>query len=339
MITPRRLIENELMKEVISIRVDTLWKMLWQKNRGILPGIYEEGATGKLDNKGAIFIPGGLIYQDVDEIPIRYDNHTTMTTEIFREKIRNAMQNDNATLLYPDGIASGINLDGGFFSKAAKRIYSFKRAAFRRKAKIGSHKHLKINPDDIIHSHCPTYMHHPHGARTRISTCASVGLIDPPLFFAYCETQLNLSDEDAEQFARRLDDAQDPVKANRNNVLYPPCIIVCHDTRYKENNLTGLIRLLGIGKFGEFATFTLEQLNQTLINEIKRRNQSYTDEDIFAEYDDIRVLGILRIYARTNPGKRIQRYSMHIISPQKYLGLDLDQIRQIARKRYNLREA
>lgn len=338
MIIPKRLIENELMKEIISIRVDTLWKMLEQKKSGFLPGVYEEGATGKLDNKGAIFIPGGLVHQDVDEIPISYDNHTAMTSEVFREKVRKAMQYDNATLLYPDGIATGINLDGGFFSKAAKRIYTFKRAAFRRKTKIGSHKHLKINPEDIIHSHCPPYMHQPHGARTRISTCASVGLIDPPLFFAYCETYFNLSGEEAEQFAQRLDKAQDPVKAGRDDILYPPYIIVCHDTRYKENSLTGLTRLLGIGKFGEFATFSFEQINQALVNEIKRKNQSYADEDIFAEYADMRVLGILRIYSRTNPGKRLKRYSMHVVSPKKYLGLNLDQLRQDAQKRYHLCE-
>ena len=36
---------------------------------GLFPKLYEEGATGKLDNKGAIFIPGGLIYKDVDKMP------------------------------------------------------------------------------------------------------------------------------------------------------------------------------------------------------------------------------------------------------------------------------
>jgi len=59
-----------MMKEIVSIRVDALWKMLSQKKDGLFPEPYEEGATGKLDNKGAIFIPGGLIYKDVDEMPI-----------------------------------------------------------------------------------------------------------------------------------------------------------------------------------------------------------------------------------------------------------------------------
>jgi hypothetical protein len=67
MLYKKSIIENELMKEIISIRIDTLWKMITQKTENRLPEIDEEGATGKFDNKGAIFIPGGLIYQDVDE--------------------------------------------------------------------------------------------------------------------------------------------------------------------------------------------------------------------------------------------------------------------------------
>jgi hypothetical protein len=69
MVTKKKIIENELMKEIVSIRVDALWKMLSQKKDGLFPEPYEEGATGKLDNNGAIFIPGELIYKDVDKMP------------------------------------------------------------------------------------------------------------------------------------------------------------------------------------------------------------------------------------------------------------------------------
>lgn len=336
MITKKKLIDNDLIKEVISIRTDTLWKMLIQKDHGYFPAPYEEGATGKFDNKGAIFIPGGLIYQDVDEMPIEYDRNSMNTPEAFRKQVRAGMQYDNATLLFADGMATGINLDTGFFSKAAKRISTFKKAAFRRKPKIGFHQHLKVTPDDIIRSHCPTYLRQPYGSRTRISTCVSIGLINPPLFFSYCETQFNLSEKQAGIFAKRLDDAQDPVMTDIGGCLYPPCVIVCHDTRYKKNNLTGLTRFLGIGKFGEFATFTLEAINKALVGELKRKQQTFTDEDIFAVYGRIRILGVLRIYSPTNPGKRSQRYALHIVSPVKDVGLDLGKIERDARKRYHL---
>ena len=69
----KAIIGNVLLKELIAIRTDTLWRMLDYLQKGQLPGLNEEGATGKLDNKGAIFIPGGLIHQDVDENQIAYE--------------------------------------------------------------------------------------------------------------------------------------------------------------------------------------------------------------------------------------------------------------------------
>ena len=334
MVTQKALLGNELMKEVISIRVDTLWKMLVQQKEGTLPGVYEEGATGKLDNKGAIFIPGGLIYQDVDEMHISYKRKGVLSTGAFRKIIREAMRYDNATLLFPDGVAKGINLDGGFFSRAAKRIYTFKKAAYRRKMKIGNCHHLKVTAEDIIHSHCPTYMDPPHGARTRISTCAAVGLVDPPLFFAYCESEFSLSREEAAGFSQRLDANLDAVKSANGDILYPPYVVVCHDTRYKENSLTGLTRILGIGKFGEFATLTFEAVNQTLAGELKRKKQSFVPEDVFATFEGVDILCLLRLYAPTNPGKRSQQYTLQVVSPKRYLDLDLDHLKRNAQARY-----
>lgn len=336
MIAKRTILGNALIKEIISIRADTLWKMIGLKKNRMLPGVTEEGATGKYDNKGAIFIPGGLILQDVDENPIQYESCGAMDTGSFSENIKSAMRYDNATLLYPDGIVSGINLDTGFFSKAARRIYTYKRAAFRRTMKTGPKVPLKISSDDIIRSHSPTYFKPPYGARTRISTCASIGLVDPPMFFTYCNNQFNFTQEQAEAFSRSLDAAQEPVTAQNGNVLYPPYIVVCHDTRYKENSFTGLTRILGVGKFGEFCTFSLEEANPTLLGELKRKSQEFNPEDVFAEYDGNKVLGVLRVYAPTNAGKRSLKYDLHIVSPKKDLDISSEQIEKEARIRYHI---
>jgi hypothetical protein len=336
MITKRKLIGSALLKEIVSIRIDTLWRMLKQRKAGELPGVYDEGATGRYDNKGAIFIPGGLIYQDVDERSIVYERLDEPSPIAFRKAIREAMRYDNATLLYPDGIAYGINLDSGFFSRAARRIYTFKKAAFRRKRKVGSRKRLAVLSDDIIRSHCPTYFPPPYGARTRVSTCAAVGLIDPPMFLAYCETHFNLSSQQADNMAQCFDMAQESVAVKGNGVLYPPYIVVCHDTRYSENCLTGLTRLLGIGKFGEFATFSLEIVNHALVGELKRKHQEFSSGDLLATFDDDRILGILRVYHHTNIGKRSLRYDLHIVSPGKDLDLDIDRIEAEARQRYQV---
>lgn len=338
MISKKTLLSSELIREIIAIRVDTLWKMLGHQQAGFMPESTEEGATGKYDNKGAIFIPGGLIYQDVDEKTIQYDRYGKIGAQEFREKIRNAMRFDNATLLYRDGMATGINLDGGFFSKAARRIYTYKKAAFRRIKTIGRDGSLEINSDDIIRSHCPTYMKQPYGARTRISTCVSVGLIDTPMYFAYCKTQLNLTTNQAKKFSSMLNRTQVPPVADSGLELYPPYIVVCHDTRYKNAAYTGLTRILGIGKFGEFASFSLEEVSKSLLGELNRKHQSLRDEDIFAKYHDIEIAGVLRVYAPTNPGRRLLKYDLHIISPAKDLDLNVKRIARESKARYQIRK-
>ena len=88
MISKKDLFENELMKEIITIRVNTLWKMLRLKKEGSLPRIEDEGATGDFDNKGAIFIPGGLIWEDVDGNPIKYDSYGNIGNDAFRKHVR-----------------------------------------------------------------------------------------------------------------------------------------------------------------------------------------------------------------------------------------------------------
>ncbi len=316
MTSKKSIIGNELIQEIITIRFHTLCQMIRQYENGNMPGVNEEGATGTFDNKGAIFIPGGLIYQDVDEQFIRYESYGKISAHAFRDKIRNAMQNDNATLLYHDGIATAINLDSGFFSRAARRIFTYKKAAFRRTKKIGSATALEISSDDIIKSHCPTYMKPPYGARTRISTCVSVGLIDPPMYFAYNKTELNFSAKQAQRFVHDLEHTRERALSSEGLVLFPPYIVVCHDTRYRKNNFTGLTRILGLGKFGEFATFSFESLNKALAAELDRKKQIVHPGDTFAFIEQRPILGVLRIYEQTNPGKRQPKYRLSILSPE-----------------------
>lgn len=339
MITKKDIVDNLLFKELIAIRTDTLWRMLSWLRQEQLPDINEEGATGKLDNKGAIFIPGGLIHQDVDEKQIAYEPEKTMSAALFREKIRASMQYDNATLLFPDGMLNSVNLDSGFFARAARRIYTFKTAAYKRKRKIGQKLPFEIDSNDIIRSHCPTYLDPPYGSRTRISTCVSIGLVDPHMYFAFCKTEFGLSRRRLEVFSTMLDAAQERAELKDGTVLYPPFVVVCHDTRYKENNLTGLTRILGIGRFGEFSTFTFEKLNAQLMGEMKRKKIEPSDEHVFAEHGGVKALGILRIYETTNPGKRALKYRLELVSPQKDLGIDPDRIAARARKRYRIEES
>ena len=122
MATKKDLIDNELIKEIISIRIDSLGRMLTLENEGRLPGEAAEGATGNYDNKGAIFVPGGLIFEDSDKNAIHRELYKNLGVKKFRSLVRDALSYDNATLLYKDGIATGVNLDNGFFVEIAGTI-------------------------------------------------------------------------------------------------------------------------------------------------------------------------------------------------------------------------
>ncbi|WP_028581837.1 hypothetical protein [Desulfogranum japonicum] len=336
MSAPKAIIDNELIREIISIRTNTLWKMLAMEAQQLMPDVHEEGATGKFDNKGAIFIPGGLVTHDVDENPISYQPYPEKSADAFRKSIRQAMYYDNATLLSPEGIASGITIDGGFFSRAARRVITFKKAALRRKKKIDSYRHFEVHSHDIIRSHCPSYFKPPYGSRTRISSYVAIALIEPAMFYSYYLSSLNLDNDQKRTYTQQFDNVRDVAKASDGTILYAPQIVVCHDSRYSKLHYTGLTRILGIGKFGEFATFSLEELTKSLQRECKRKGIEYQNEDIFAHYNDRQLVGILRVYASTTPGRRSKKYQLHVLSPERDLGIDVREIEKEAREQYQI---
>ncbi len=59
---------------------------------------------------------------------------------------------------------------------------------------------------------------------------------------------------------------------------------------------------------------------------------------IYKDVDEMPICyDILRIYSPTKIGKRPQKYSLHIVSPEKDIGLNMDQLKQAAQKRYHFR--
>lgn len=129
---------------------------------------------------------------------------------------------------------------------------------------------------------------------------------------------------------------RDPVSTQNGVIQYSPQIVVCHYSRYSEASFTSLTRILGIGKFGELCTFTLEKAETKLHRELKRKKQEYTQTDIFADYNGCRILGILRRNGSTNPGKRSQAYKLHIVSPLKDLDLQVERLEKEAREQYGI---
>lgn len=339
MLNKRDLIGNELLREIIRIRVDALGRMLELQKVGRLPRVHEEGATGDFDNKGAIFLPGGLVFEDSDREPIRKDHYAQLTRTAFRKVVRDCMQQDNATLLFQDGYLAGVNLANGFFAEKSSQILATKWAAGRRRRTLERRPPRKIRSDDICNSLCPEFVPPPYGSRTKLSSCAAVCLMEPRLYYVQCANDYALRGVAARRAWERIRSAGKPILDHRGESLAPPYVVVCHQTRYREHILGGLTRILGIGEFGEFATVTFEVVAGEVAEELKEKKVTWGDGEIVATCEDKPVLGIIRIYPATNPGARSRGSHLLLISPAKDLGFSVQHLVRSARRDYRLDKA
>lgn len=324
------------MKEIISIRIDSLWRMLDLDKEGYLPKIDDEGATGEFDNKGAIFVPGGLIFQDSDRDPITKEFYDSLTPERFKKLIREAMGFDNATLLYHDGIAKGINLSNGIFAEMSGDILANLKAVQQNSLNpLEDEPPTKINSTHIAKSYCPTYIEPPYGSRTKLSSSLAVCLLEPRMYHLRCRKKFGLYGDRDQIVWNSIKAAKKPIVTEDGTILAQPHIIVCHNTRYKNETLGGITRILGFGKFGEFANFSLEEVTDELLKECDRK--ILTKKEIIAEYENRQVAGVLRIYPPTDPNWRELNYTTSLVSPEKDLGIDVDEIAEKAKKRYKIK--
>ena len=330
------LIGTELMKELITIRLDTLWKMLALKKENRLPEIFEEGATGAFDNKGAIFVPGGFVFVDSDGRPAVIDPFMKSTVEEFRNRVRQAMRFDNAILLYPNGLAPAVNLNNGFFADMASRILAIKQAAMARIPLLKVDPPVKITSSQLTRSYSPTCVPPPYGARTKLSSCLGACFIEPMIYYVQCRTTFGLRGAEEKDFWESVRNAHKPILGKEGTVLANPYVVVCHNTRYRKESLTGIIRILGFGKFGEMAVFTLEEATNDLLNELEGGKTDFTAGDLFVEYEGTRVVGVLRIFPKTTPGRRLARTTAYLVSPGRDLDLDLEKITKEAWERYKI---
>jgi len=336
MVTKKDLISSELMKEIIRIRLDGLGKMLELQKKGQLPGILDEGATGEFDNKGAIFVPGGLVFEDSDRHPIRKEAYVQRTPRAFRRVVRDCMRNDNATLLFQDGFLDGVNLDNGFFAAKSAQILAIKRATGRRARTLERRPPSRIHSALICKSLCPESIQAPYGSRTKLSSCMAVCLMEPRLYYLQCTSEFALRGVGARRAWERIRAARRPVRSSAGTVLAPPYIVVCHQMRYREQVLGGVTRILGIGEFGEFATITLEMVTPELAEELREKGVLWSQAEVFAVADEKPVLGVIRVYPPTSPGARSRGANLMLISPPKDLDFNVEHFLRRARRRYRL---
>ncbi|MGE3172157.1 MAG: hypothetical protein AB7O97_05975 [Planctomycetota bacterium] len=333
--TRKDLLHNELMKEILRIRIDTLWNMLALQRQGRLPPVDAEKATGDLDDKGGLFLPGGLVLHDYEGRPITPEPVRDRNPAAFRAAVRQAMSHDGAHLIYPGGIARA-KLGNSAFSRMASSILHNRREALRRDSRIGDRVPERIGSQEICKSHCPTWVPPPYGSRTSLGSDLAVCLTEPRMYFLQCLEYFDLRADEAAALWEGLKAARQPL-GTAELTLAPPLVVTCHNTRYRDSNLVGLTRLCGYGMFGEFATLTMEPVNADLLHEMESPRDHLAPDEITAEFDGQQIAIVLRLYPRTTPGARLLKGVVTMpVSPVRDLDLDLERITAEARARYGV---
>ncbi len=222
------LLKNELLKFIVSVRVDSLCKMINLYLKGYLPAPDEEGATGSLDNKGAMFVPGGLVIEDSDKnLVLAPKKAKSLTKSKFLSIIQSAMFHDNATLIYKNKIYYGVNLQNGFFIEKASKILTIKKSfAISKKMPI------KFSSEEITKYFSPSFIRPPFGSRNKLSSCLAVCLTEYEMYFVECLDSLKIRDSEHKMIWKDLTKSLNPVVTKTNEVLSMPHIVVCHTSRY-----------------------------------------------------------------------------------------------------------
>jgi hypothetical protein len=311
-------------KEIFKIRVDTLWKMLYLQRRGLLPAPYQEGATGRFDNKGAIFIPGGFILEDSDKRIIRDSKKTEQSEKDFIRSIRQAMSHDNATLVFPNSVVHGINLPNGFFIEKSAKILAIKDIVESPNIK----RPTKYFSDNITMSLTPNYMLTPFGTRTKVSSCLSVCIKNPMLYYQECVDNYGIRVVESEDVWKKFRHSLKPVKSKSGQTLFLPQVTVMHDTRYTEQNLVGITRFLAVRQKYDYAILTFEQYSKDLVEELLLSNDHVSKDKIIASYNGVDVVPILRFY---NNQKAISCFAL---SAAKDLNIDVSEVSREAKEVY-----
>ncbi len=335
-VTKKELLGSELMREILRIRIDTLWSMLGLLRDGRHPPVDAEKSTGDLDDKGGLFVPGGLVLHDWEGNPVRPVALADGKAATFRSAVRVALRHDGAHLLSAAGVARA-KLGNSAFARMSSSILHNRREALRRRRRLGEHPPARIGSRAISKSHCPPWVPAPFGSRTSLSSDLAVCLCEPRMYFLQCLEYYELRAAEAEALWQGIKESRQPVLGDDGVVLAPPLVVTCHNTRYREANLIGLTRLCGFGRFGEFATISAEPLGTDLLHELEVGRERIAADEIVATYDGIEVALVLRVYPRTNPGARLLKgVTTSLISAERDLGLDVEAITEEARERYDV---
>ncbi len=332
------LVGSELIRYIIETKIPAMKEMIILHSKGQLPGIRKEVAKGENDDKGAIFIHGGFVHekqtsrginklphgnpQDLPKIITEY-LYVRPTLTSFRESIKAALKYDCATLLYPKGIAYNVHIKD-IFQDIILDWLNGARDDRRTRVREFSPKALEeYDLTGILKSYAPPIVSKEdenqlstYGARRIAAAPVAACLTNPVGYYKKAKRgrYLSLSKRDADEFIIGIEQALKPIVSSGGHTLSNSPLVLCHTERTLEYSLVGLIEIM-YGKFGEFATLSLEPTRAALVTDLCVPAE-YTQENAFARFQSKEYVLVLRTYPPTNPGSRSKRERIMLVTPE-----------------------
>ncbi len=319
-LTKKEIIGSVLISELCLYNIDSFWKVMSLKQK---QDITKEGATGDFLNKGAIFMPGGMIYCNSRGKEITYD-HEFHSIKEFKKKIKKALIFDNATLIIPNKMSFNNNLDNSFFLQNSPKIYDLKKAVTSKKNFINITQ-LNFDAEHIARTYSPPKVENIYGAKTLLTTSIAESIRNPHILAFSTQEQYNILNGSKKDFKENFRQSQYPITLE-DKIIANPHIISCHTSIIDPRGKTGLIKIMGYGNFGEFATITIEEYTDKLKSEI---NNTKFEGGIIAEHNNCAYSLVLRIYPKVSkPGRRTKDLTSSILTLED-LNIAYDEIQQI----------
>lgn len=341
MTTKKEILDSVLVRRCIYHRIIGLGNVLnYLEKKGELPPVHKEGVATHMEDNGGLFMRTELIAEDLQykKINLQPFEGSKPTAKELEKIVDTALDGEKATLLNQEGWASEVLLNNIFYPQIATQILELLAIDKKVKAPKGS---------KILEEHIPiSYLPHPHQGEEIRYSCRT----ELTSYLAVCSafwrryailTGTHLKPSDRSTFLKKLEHARTPIK-NEGQILFPSFIIHCHNSRLFSRSLVAPISILGYGhRFGEFSMISFEE-SSSIIDDLKilgkKGRLNYQDalnyQDVLETKNNKSYYCVLRIFSKTNPGRRPPRKKVMVISPERDLKLTNEQVSEAIKKGY-----
>lgn len=203
--------QSVFFQTLAAARLDAVWPELENIARGE-PTPLDREMSSELNRKGgAIIIPRGYIYADVDEKKITLTPYKKLSKDVFQTIVSEALNQDCATLLGHKGYATNIHLPAEFLSSVARQSIKDLHLGRKHTELIDSERVSNFASDDFARSYCPMYMGTPFGSRTKVGALLAAVLSVKQIYFEKICRKYRIQHEELREAEGIFNEAQLPI--------------------------------------------------------------------------------------------------------------------------------